>query len=75
MDLIKTSAVMGKWEKSFRWMQPSLDLHQAVQDWLFLQLSELEDVGRDPREGTIEIEARVCIYHILNFTEEQIVLT
>ena len=35
------------------------DLERAVADWLAIRLAELKDVGRDPREGTVEIEAKV----------------
>lgn len=31
---------------------------RALQDWLFVELDQLGDVGTDPREGTIEIEAK-----------------
>ncbi len=60
-DLVRVRSIMGKWEKTFRWNTPYPDMLKAVQDWLYVQLSELQDVGMDPMEGTIEIEARVSV--------------
>ena len=59
MDLIKATQVLGKWEKTFHWNTPYPDTLKVVQDWLYLELDKLEDVGMDPKEGTIEIEAKI----------------
>ena len=32
---------------------------RVVQDWLFVQLNQLGDVGTDPKYGTVEIEAKI----------------
>ncbi|KAK5171716.1 uncharacterized protein LTR77_003352 [Saxophila tyrrhenica] len=60
-DLIGASAILGKWEKSFRWNTPYPPMLKCVQDWLFEQFSGLQDVGMHPKEGTIEVEARVGV--------------
>ena len=58
-DLIHSQQVLGKWEKTFKWNTPYPDMLRVVQDWLFLELDKLGDVGANPREGTIEIEAKI----------------
>jgi len=58
-DLIHCRRVLGQWEKTFKWNTPYPDMLRVVQDWLFQQLSQLKDVGNDPREGTVEIEAKI----------------
>lgn len=57
-DLINAQQIFGKWEKTFRWNTPYPDLLSNVQEWLRLELNQLKDVGKDPLEGTIEIEAK-----------------
>jgi len=58
LDLVHAQQTLGPWEKSFRWNTPYPGMLKAVQDWLFIELGQLGDVGRDPAEGTIEIEAK-----------------
>lgn len=58
-DLIHARQLLGgKWEKTFKWNTPYPDMLMAVQNWLGDELNQLGDVGRDPRDGTIEIEAK-----------------
>lgn len=57
-DLINARQVLGPWEKTIKWNTPYPDILGTVQDWLFRQLDQLGDVARDPREGTVEIEAK-----------------
>lgn len=63
-DLIHTRSILGPWEKTFRWNTPVPDMLKALQDWFYMRLHELRDVGTDPMEGTIEIEARLG--HLVN---------
>lgn len=58
-DLIHARKVMGRWEKSLRWNVPNSTFNTAVTDWLFEQLKANADIGTDPREGVIEIEAKI----------------
>nr|POF24732.1 mrna-capping enzyme subunit beta [Quercus suber] len=59
MDLIEARlALNGPWEKSFKWNQPYIELHGQVLEFLQGQLASLSDVGNDPSEGAIEIEAK-----------------
>lgn len=58
-DLIFARRILGPWEKTFCWRTPYPDLLKVVQDWLFMQLSQLKDLGHDVNEGTIEIEAKI----------------
>ena len=57
-DLIHARRIFQKWEKSIKWNTPYPDILRGLQDWLFMELDQLGDVGTDPREGTIEIEAK-----------------
>jgi hypothetical protein len=59
MDLIEARSVLGRWEKTFRWNTPYPDMLKVVQDWLWQNLEQLGDVGSDPREGQVEIEAKI----------------
>jgi hypothetical protein len=59
MDLIEARSVLGPWEKTFRWNTPYPDMLKVVQDWLWQNLDQLGDVGSDPREGQVEIEAKI----------------
>ncbi|KAK4508623.1 hypothetical protein PRZ48_002362 [Zasmidium cellare] len=58
-DLIHARRVLGPWEKSMRWNVPNPSFNRAVADWLYAQLKANADIGTDPREGTIEIEAKI----------------
>ncbi|WPG97256.1 Hypothetical protein R9X50_00002800 [Acrodontium crateriforme] len=58
-DLIHARSVLGSWEKSARWNTPYPDLLKAVQDWLYSQLVNLQEIGNSPDEGAIEIEAKI----------------
>ena len=58
-DLIHARNILGSWEKSFRWHTPIPSMVAAAQDWLFANLEACADVGNDPREGAIEIEAKI----------------
>lgn len=58
-DLIHARRVLGRWEKSFRWNVPNPAFNRAVADWLYAQLKANDDIGTDPREGVIEIEAKI----------------
>ena len=58
-DLIHARKIFQKWEKSIKWNTPYPDMLKALQDWLFMELEQLGDVGTDPREGTIEIDAKL----------------
>lgn len=74
MDLIEATAALGsKWEKSFRWNTPYPDMLRVVQDWLWQHLEQLGDVGSDPREGQVEIEAKIGTL-IDNNTDERLKL-
>lgn len=57
-DLIRPRRILGQWEKSFRWNTPYPSMLKEVQNWLWMELSKLGDVGVDPREGIVEIEAK-----------------
>ena len=59
MDLINARAILGPWEKTFKWNTPLPALLRVVQDWLWQQLEQHSDIGHDPRTGTIEIEAKI----------------
>lgn len=63
-DLIHTRSLLGPWEKTFKWNTPVPDMLKGLQDWFWLKFQELQDVGTDSREGTIEIEARLG--HLVN---------
>jgi hypothetical protein len=71
MDLIEASQVLGKWEKTFRWNTPYPDVLKTVYDWLWQNLEQLGDVGTDPGEGTVEIEAKIG-WLIDNNTDERL---
>ena len=71
MDLIEASQVLGKWEKTFRWNTPYPDMLREVQNWLFAHLDQLGDAGTDPREGTIEIEAKIGTLLIAGSDDER----
>ena len=58
-DLIHAQQVLGKWEKTFQWNTPIPDILNVVQGWLYTELNKLGDVGTNPEEGTIEIEAKI----------------
>ncbi|KAF2771066.1 mRNA triphosphatase CET1 [Teratosphaeria nubilosa] len=59
LDLLKARELFGQWEKSFQWYTPMPDVEAAVMDWLVIELNQLQDVGYDPQEGSIEIEAKI----------------
>ena len=59
MDLIHARSILGPWEKTFKWNTPYPDMLKFVQDWLWTKLDQLGDVGSDPREGQVEIEAKI----------------
>lgn len=59
MDLLHARAILGPWEKTFKWNTPLPALLKVVQDWLWQQLEQHSDIGHDPRTGTIEIEAKI----------------
>jgi hypothetical protein len=59
MDLVNARAILGPWEKTFKWNTPLPALLRVVQDWLWQQLEQHSDIGQDPRTGTIEIEAKI----------------
>ena len=58
-DLIHARSILGQWEKSFKWNTPIPSMVAATQDWLFSNLEACADIGNDPREGAIEIEAKI----------------
>jgi hypothetical protein len=58
-DLIHARAILGPWEKTFKWNTPLPALLKVVSDWLWQQLEQHSDIGHDPRTGTIEIEAKI----------------
>ncbi|KAF2171937.1 hypothetical protein M409DRAFT_63472 [Zasmidium cellare ATCC 36951] len=58
-DLIHARRVLGRWEKSLKWNVPNPSFNRAVADWLYEQLKNNVDIGTDPQEGTIEIEAKI----------------
>lgn len=49
----------GRWEKSLKNMEPLPALNKAILDHLWQNLQANADIGHDPREGTIEIEAKI----------------
>jgi hypothetical protein len=49
----------GKWERSLTGTTKLSNIVERIADWLVLKLNECADVGMDPREGTVEIEAKV----------------
>lgn len=59
MDLIQASTVLGRWEKSMKWNTPYPDILKVVQDFFWQNLEQLGEVGMDPREGSVEIEAKI----------------
>lgn len=59
LDLIKARNILGPWEKTFMWNTPYPDLLRAVQDWTFVTLDGLQDVGWSPNDGAVEIEAKI----------------
>ena len=73
MDLIEASAILGKWEKTFRWNTPFPAMLRAVYDWLWQNLEQLGDVGMDAKEGTVEIEGKIG-WLIDNNTDERLKL-
>ncbi|GIZ38955.1 hypothetical protein CKM354_000235000 [Cercospora kikuchii] len=59
-DMLRMRRLMGgAWEKTIQWTTPMPSLTKAVTDWLVSQLLACEDVAQDPKEGQIEIEAKV----------------
>lgn len=58
-DLIAARRILGGWEKTFRWNTPMPSMLREVQKWLYQTLLLNQDVGHDPLEGTIEIEAKI----------------
>ncbi|KAM3415764.1 mRNA-capping enzyme subunit beta [Cercospora zeina] len=59
-DMLRMRNLMGgAWEKTIQWNTPLPSLTKAVTDWLVQQLMACEDVAQDPKEGQIEIEAKV----------------
>lgn len=73
MDLIQARSVLGQWEKTMRWNTPYPDILKLVQDWLYQQLLSLGDVGTNPQEGQVEIEAKIG-YLINSATDQRIQL-
>ena len=59
LDLAHARAILGPWEKTFKWNTPVPSLLKAVQDWLWRHLAAHSDIGNDPRTGVIEIEAKI----------------
>ncbi|CZT18511.1 uncharacterized protein RCC_04356 [Ramularia collo-cygni] len=59
-DLILARRVLDpNWERSMDGKVPITSLVKQVMDWLYVNLSENADIGLDPREGAIEIEAKI----------------
>ncbi|SMY24385.1 unnamed protein product [Zymoseptoria tritici ST99CH_1A5] len=59
-DLMRARKVLGpKWEKSINWNVPLSSLVKSLMDWTFQSLDANSDIGLDPREGAIEIEAKI----------------
>ena len=73
MDLIGARDALGPWEKSMRWNTPYPDMLRVVQDWLFSNLEQLGDIGTNPQEGSVEIEAKIG-YLIDNDTDRRLQL-
>jgi hypothetical protein len=73
MDLIGARDALGSWEKSMRWNTPYPDLLRVVQDWLWQNLEQLGDIGTNPQEGSVEIEAKIG-YLIDNDTDRRLQL-
>lgn len=58
-DMLRMRRLLGAWEKTIKWTTPLPSLTKAVTDWLVQQLLNCQDVAQDPKEGQIEIEAKV----------------
>lgn len=58
-DLINARSLLGQWEKTFEWNEPSSSISKYVQQWLFEHLDKYKAVGHDPRQGTLEIEGKI----------------
>jgi hypothetical protein len=59
-DLMRARKILGpKWEKSIQWNVPLSSLVKSLMDWLYASLEANSDIGLDPREGAIEIEAKI----------------
>ncbi len=60
-DLLRTKHCLGleKWERSIRWTAPMPEMLKQVIDWLYVQLSQIQDVPDNPEEVEVEIEAKI----------------
>lgn len=58
-DLLKARQILGSWERCICRDPPAPGLLIAVSHWLAQRLNELREVGNDPREGSVEIEAKI----------------
>lgn len=58
-DLVNARNLLGAWEKSMHWSTPISPFTKAITTWLWQNLEQNADVGMDPREGSIEIEAKI----------------
>ncbi|CAK3894176.1 mRNA-capping enzyme subunit beta [Lecanosticta acicola] len=58
-DLLNARALLGAWEKSIKWSTPLTPFNRAITTWLWQNLDRNSDIGLDPREGIIEIEAKI----------------
>lgn len=59
-DLIRARRILDPgWERSMDGNVPITSLVKQVMDWLYVSLDTNADIGLDPREGAIEIEAKI----------------
>lgn len=59
-DLIRARRILDpNWEKSMDGKVPITSLVKQVMDWLYVSLENNSDIGLNPRQGAIEIEAKI----------------